>query len=125
MIKCVLTWHFVAFQPVTRSRSKVRVKGQGQRSSSRSKVEVEVKCLVVYLSVISPFSTGAWWSIMVVGLAKSNETGPKTFMITSPRSLCLLSVVVSTGWAFGMGLITLLIRHASSLVHGDNPKKIL
>ena len=38
------------------------------------------------------------------------ETGPKTFMITSPKfCLCLLSVVVSTGWAFAA--ITLLISN--------------
>ena len=61
VINIVLSSHFVVFQPVLRSRSKVKIQGQGQRLGS--------KC---------HFSTGAEWSIVVLGFAKyskkSNET---------------------------------------------------
>ncbi len=60
-MKCVLTWHFVVFQPVLRSRSKVKVKGQGHRFSSRCH-----------------FSTGAEWSIVVLGFAKYSKKSGET-----------------------------------------------
>ncbi len=58
VMKRVLTWHFVVFQPVLRSRSKV--KGQGQ--SSRSKVKFKMSFF--------------YWhgeSIMVLGFCKYSK----------------------------------------------------
>ena len=56
----VLTCHFVVFQPVFRSRSKVKGEGQDQGQSSRSRSKIKVKMS----------STGAEWSIVVLGFAK-------------------------------------------------------
>ena len=67
-----------------RSRSKVKIKGQGQRS----KVEVKVKLKI-------SFTTGAEWSMMVLGLpsAAKSPMKPKSDTLTGghlkERSSCL------------------------------------
>ena len=83
-----------------------------------SKVKVKVRCQGQRLSSRSHFSTGAEWSIVVLGFAKysikSNETQVRYTLKKHHREL--ISRGVKNNWAFKMVVVstgcTLAVDHA-------------
>ena len=88
------------FRHVLLTCIEVKVKGQGQSLRSKSNVP---RCICLS----SQFFTGVQWSIMVLGLSSTAKSPMKqnsrvSISLGVQIGCVLISVVVSTGWAFAV-----------------------